>query len=232
MEPIYCSETSVKNYHYPLRSTLRMGPIRCPETSVRNYQYSRSTLRMGPIYCPETSVRNYHYWLRSTLRMGPICCPETSVRNYHYSLRSTLRMGPICCPETSVRNCHYPLSNNPEERSNQLFRGETRNHAIWKRGSDVSTGFPQLPGNRLGTAVAQWLRYCATNQKVASSIPDCVIGIFHWHKSFWSHYGPGVGSVSDRNEYQEYFPGGKCGRCVRLITLPPSCAVVKKSEKP
>ena len=44
----------------------------------------------------------------------------------------------------------------------------------------------------LGTAVAQWLRCCATNQKVAGSIPDCatnqkvagsipdgVIGIFH-----------------------------------------------------
>ena len=33
-----------------------------------------------------------------------------------------------------------------------------------------------------GTAVAQWLRCCATNRKVASSIPAGVIGIFHWHK--------------------------------------------------
>jgi len=31
----------------------------------------------------------------------------------------------------------------------------------------------------LGTAVAQWLRCCATNQKVAVSIP-CVTGICHW----------------------------------------------------
>ena len=30
-------------------------------------------------------------------------------------------------------------------------------------------------------AVAQWLRCCATNRKVAGSIPDGVIGIFHWH---------------------------------------------------
>jgi len=30
-----------------------------------------------------------------------------------------------------------------------------------------------------GTAVAQWLRCCATNRKVASSIPALVIGIFH-----------------------------------------------------
>ena len=30
----------------------------------------------------------------------------------------------------------------------------------------------------MGTAVAQWLRCCATNWKVAVSIPDDVIGIF------------------------------------------------------
>jgi hypothetical protein len=31
-------------------------------------------------------------------------------------------------------------------------------------------------------------------------------------------------SVSNRNEYQEYFLSGKDGRCVGLTTLPPSCA--------
>ena len=39
-----------------------------------------------------------------------------------------------------------------------------------------------------------------------------------------SHYGPGVDSASNRNEYQEYVPGGKGGRCVGLTTLPPSWA--------
>ena len=29
-----------------------------------------------------------------------------------------------------------------------------------------------------GTAVAQWLRYCATNRKVPGLIPDGVIGFF------------------------------------------------------
>ena len=32
------------------------------------------------------------------------------------------------------------------------------------------------------TAVAQWLRCCTTNRNVAGSIPDGVIGIFHWYK--------------------------------------------------
>ena len=31
----------------------------------------------------------------------------------------------------------------------------------------------------VGTAVAQWLRCCATSRKVAGSIPAGVIGIFH-----------------------------------------------------
>jgi hypothetical protein len=41
---------------------------------------------------------------------------------------------------------------------------------------------------------------------------------------FRPHYVPEVGSASNRNEYQEYFLGGKSGRCVGLTTLPPSCA--------
>ena len=45
-------------------------------------------------------------------------------------------------------------------------------------------------------------------------------------KSFRSHYGPGVDSTSNRNEYQEYFLGVKTGRCVRLTSLPTSWAIV------
>jgi hypothetical protein len=46
----------------------------------------------------------------------------------------------------------------------------------------------------MGTAVAQWLRYCAANQKVPGSIPDGVMKFF-------------IDSASNRNEYQEYFLG-------------------------
>jgi len=49
------------------------------------------------------------------------------------------------------------------------------------------------------------LRCCAKNWKVAGSIPAGVSGIFIDIKSFRSHYGPGVDSASNRNEYQEYF---------------------------
>jgi hypothetical protein len=40
--------------------------------------------------------------------------------------------------------------------------------------------------------------------------------------SFQPHYGPGVDSASNRNEYQEHSWGLKGGRCVRLRTLTPS----------
>jgi hypothetical protein len=76
--------------------------------------------------------------------------------------------------------------------------------------------------------VAQWLRYCATNRKVAGSIPDGVmeffidiillIALWPWGRlSLWQKWVPGE------------FPGVKCSRCVGLTTLPPSCPVVMKS---
>ena len=59
-----------------------------------------------------------------------------------------------------------------------------------------------------GGPVAQWLRCCATNRKVAGSIPVGVSGFFDI-KSFQLNYGPGVDSASSRIEYQEYFLGVK-----------------------
>jgi len=50
----------------------------------------------------------------------------------------------------------------------------------------------------VGTAVAQWLG-------VAGSIPAGVSGFFIDINSFRSHYGPGVDSPSNRNEYQDHF---------------------------
>jgi len=65
------------------------------------------------------------------------------------------------------------------------------------------------PRITMGTAVAQGLRGRATNRKVAGSIPGGVNGFFIDIKYFRSHYGPGVDSASNRNEYQECFLGVK-----------------------
>jgi hypothetical protein len=53
--------------------------------------------------------------------------------------------------------------------------------------------------------VAQWLRDCATNRKVAGSIPDGVTGIFNRHNPSDRTMALGVDSASNRNEYQEHF---------------------------
>jgi hypothetical protein len=52
----------------------------------------------------------------------------------------------------------------------------------------------------LGTAVAQWLKYCATYQKVAGSIPDGVM-------EFFIDINTEVDPASKRNEYRKYFLG-------------------------
>jgi hypothetical protein len=53
-------------------------------------------------------------------------------------------------------------------------------------------------------------------------LPDEIIVFLQFTYSFQPHYGPGVDSASNRNEYQEYFCGVKRGRRVRLTTSPPS----------
>jgi len=78
-------------------------------------------------------------------------------------------------------------------------------------------------------AVAQWLRCCATNRKVAGSIPAGVSGIFDWHKILPIALWPWNRLSLELKWVPGAFPGGKCGRCVRLTTLPPSCAVVMTS---
>jgi hypothetical protein len=76
-------------------------------------------------------------------------------------------------------------------------------------GMRVLRCFPETYLYIPGTAVAQCLRCCATNRRVAGSIPDGVSGFFIDIKSFRSHYGPDVDSASNTNEYQEYFLGVK-----------------------
>jgi hypothetical protein len=49
-------------------------------------------------------------------------------------------------------------------------------------------------------------------------VPDKV----DFFQSFQPHYGPGVDSASNRNEYQESSWGVKSGRRVGLTTLQPS----------
>jgi hypothetical protein len=80
------------------------------------------------------------------------------------------------------------------------------------------------------TAVAHWLKYCATNQKVAGSIPDVVIEFFIEINPSDRTMAPG--STQPLTEMKPgIFFGGKGALCLRLTTLSPSCAVFMKSVK-
>jgi hypothetical protein len=76
-----------------------------------------------------------------------------------------LSMGTIGRLETSISNFHSSLRSNHEECSS-----EQRSLIPSKNPCYLFT---------YTLTVAQWLRYCATNRKVAGSIPDGVIGIFY-----------------------------------------------------
>ena len=85
----------------------------------------------------------------------------------------------------------------------------------------------------LGHAVAQLFEAVLYKPEGRGFYSRCC----HWNFLLISgrimpHYGPGVDSASNRNEYQEYFLGGKGCRCLGLTTLPPSCAFCLKTCEP
>ena len=69
-----------------------------------------------------------------------------------------------------------------------------------------------------------WLRHCATSRKVAGSIPDGVIGIYHGHNP--SDRTMTLGSTQPLTEMstRNISWGSKGGWLVGLTTLSPSCA--------
>ena len=69
-----------------------------------------------------------------------------------------------------------------------------------------------------------WLRHCATCRKVAGSIPDGAIGIFHWHNPSGHTITLGLIQPLTEMSTRNISWGGKGGRCVALTTLPHSCA--------
>jgi hypothetical protein len=71
--------------------------------------------------------------------------------------------------------------------------------------------------NIVSYAVAQLVE--ALRRKVAGSIPDGAIGIFHWHNLSGRNMALGL-----TQPLTGVFPGDRRGRCIGLTTLPLSCA--------
>ena len=77
-----------------------------------------------------------------------------------------------------------------------------------------------MEGTGWDTRWRSCLEHCPTIRKVAGSIPDGVIVIFHWHHPS----GRTMDLGSTLAGLPGIFPGGKGGRCVELTTLPASWA--------
>jgi hypothetical protein len=56
--------------------------------------------------------------------------------------------------------------------------------------------------------------------------PITSLDIFRFTESFKPHYGPGIDSATDRNEYQESSCGVKRGQSLRLTNAPSSEPIV------
>ena len=85
--------------------------------------------------------------------------------------------------------------------------------------SDFCLPFAVCVCKNRGTRWRSRLRQCATSRKVAGSIPNGVIGIFHWHNPSGRTMALGLDQPTRNISW-----GGKGGRCVGLTTLTPSCA--------
>jgi hypothetical protein len=68
------------------------------------------------------------------------------------------------------------------------------------------------------------LRHCAMSRKVTGLIRDGVIGTFHWRNPSGHTTVQGSTQPLNKNQYQEYFLGGRSVPGIGLTTLPPSCA--------
>jgi hypothetical protein len=135
----------------------------------------------------------------------------------------------------SINICGYPYRptkfyrnrmKNVENTSN-FFKPVSKEYVLLTGFSEIYKCSAELCGYILHGRGTRWrsrLGPRTTSRKVAGSIPDSVIGIFHWQNHSGRTMTLGVNSASNRNEYQEYFLGGKGGQCVRLTALLPSCA--------
>jgi len=103
----------------------------------------------------------------------------------------------------------------------KLFECTNSNARLAKKAAEENP-FLYSPLMKLGVgrAVRSWMRHCATSRKVAGSIPNAVIGIFHLHNP--SARTMALGST--QKWVQWIFTGSKSSRCEGLGILPLSWA--------
>jgi hypothetical protein len=93
----------------------------------------------------------------------PLHLPGLETRFIH-----SVDLPPYRYPVSDSMSVAYPSTHNVQ---NIILQDPSYSYSsIW-----------QLYGARGGAIGRNWLRHCATRQKVVGSVPDGVTGIFHWH---------------------------------------------------
>ena len=172
----------------------------------------------------------------STYSQWPLCVTTSSTLTCP-SVRSSLTLSERdpCREGSALVSASHLVVN----RKGECVRlGGTDRHSgcdtVWtgKRPFSVEHGRCPVQSLRsslkvIRTFILRWNTQWHYRREVAGSIPDGVIIVFHWHSPSGRTVAPGVDSASTRNENWQYFLWGKDGRCVKLTTLPSSCAVSK-----
>ena len=135
-------------------------------------------------------------WLGGYCPQIPVLCPQLNLLNPRPEQNSWVRQ----CKRPSFLHfrivCEEYLCNNRKPAHRYLFRRYMRKVSISlvyifilsvRKLADCvvyhiilrNMKYRYLVYCYQGTAVAQWLRFCAKNRKVTGSIPDDVIGIFN-----------------------------------------------------
>jgi len=73
----------------------------------------------------------------------------------------------------------YSVTQDTNFKKGRYLLSKHRTASRYKRECRTKGDISFMSITKVRTAVAQWLRFCATNRNVAGSIPAGVIGIFH-----------------------------------------------------
>jgi hypothetical protein len=176
----------------------------------------------------KTCLENFLWQIVGPLIFWPMPVPPPNLQKpqtyfiYFTNIRPTVEMFKMSV--NNVTNCKYCVALVTGER---MCVGYCVNWMVlvWDNSEEVMFQFQfyHHKSHIVGPGVAYWLRRCATSRTVPGSIPGGVTGflsdIFPSDRSMALGSTQPLAKMSTRN-----IPGGKGGRCVRVMTSPPLSA--------
>jgi hypothetical protein len=95
---------------------------------------------------------------------------------FHYS-----HVDSVACHKQSGRKFRLDRKGSHKSTWGLWWRRRKQIRSLWEMIQELHWNYTEHLNQKRETAVVQWLSYCAKNRKLAGSIPDGVIEIFHLH---------------------------------------------------